>query len=220
MSFAVSDGRDALLSRPQLETLLRYGFTPTSFAFFTVSPHSRMPPAPFFSLPVRSSLLFPQPLCILSLVIRYTPYPALFTELPLPISCRAGLCNLDCTPLHSPLFPPLPPRSPDMDKFIPVFSLTKRPSVSDTDCLGNHRAPVTLSHLSMSRTIMHTHTTHTHTHPPATHTQAGVCAHTVSRGRFKELCGVLMRKHIAACLRVVCMYVTEVSLHFCPAACI
>lgn len=34
--------------------------------------------------------------------------------------------------------PPPPPHPPAMGKFIQVFSLTKRLSVSDTDCLGNY----------------------------------------------------------------------------------
>nr|XP_033958142.1 uncharacterized protein LOC117460706 [Pseudochaenichthys georgianus] len=37
-----------------------------------------------------------------------------------------------------------------MDKFFPVFSLTKRPSVSDTACLGNHCAPVTSEQTGMN----------------------------------------------------------------------
>lgn len=157
--------------------------------------------------------------CLSSSGTLHTPRSLYRPPSPYLTSRRALQSRLHSPPPHLPS-PPLPPRSPDMDKFIPVFSLTKRPSVSDTDCLGNHRAPVTLSHLSMSRTIMHTHTTHTHTSTGYTHMRGRACTHTDSRGRFKELSGVLMRKHIAACLRAMCMYVTEVSLHFCPAACI
>lgn len=108
--------------------------------------------------------------------------------------------------------PPLPLSPPlclslcslDMDKFFPVFSLTKRPSVSDTACLGNHRAPVTLSHPTMSRTNIHTQT---HKHPLAAHT------YTNSRGRFKE-------HGVCACLCVsTCLFVFSAPASRCTAAC-
>lgn len=113
----------------------------------------------------------------------YTPVSLLTPLFSFPILALSGLFNLDSalSLLQPPLFPSpisplsLPLCSLNMDKFFPVFSLTKRPSVGDTACLGNHRAPVTLSHPSMSRTNVHTGTRKLHAHAQ-TLKQNCVCA--------------------------------------------
>lgn len=144
-------------------------------ALSSLSPHPP-PPLYLFSL---SLYLF----CLSSSGTLYTPV-SLLTSLSLlsPYlsshrSLQSQQCTLSVTVLPLPLSLSL--SSLDMDKFFPVLSLTKRPSVSDTGCLGNHHAPVTLSHLSMSRTNIHRQT---HKHPLAAHT------YTNSRGRFKQHC--------------------------------
>lgn len=151
-----------------------------------------------FHLLLSLSLLSPPSLYLLSLsldlfclIFRNTLYPCLFTDPSLLVphlSSQRSLQSRQCTfsvtaspfPLtHLPLSLPL--CSLNMDKFFPVFSLTKRPSVGDTACLGNHRAPVTLSHPSMSRTNVHTGTRKLHAHAQ-TLKQNSVCvcllAHT------------------------------------------
>ena len=147
-----------------------------------------LPPSPSLSLSVCLSLRPPPPLYLFSLNLYlfclsssgtlYTPVSLLTSPASLfspYLNSHWCLQSRQCTfSVTVPLAPPsslhLPPSlslcSLDMDKFFPVFSLTKRPSVSDTGCLGNHRAPVTLSHLSMSRTNMHAQT---HEHPLAAH---------------------------------------------------
>lgn len=153
----------------------------------------------------------PQPLCLFSASIYFVSLPqehsipqSLYWPLSPYLSSRRSLQSRQCTfsvtvpplSLSISLSFPLPLCSLDMDKFIPVFSLTKRPSVSDTDCLGNHHAPVTLSHLSMSRTNMHTQT---HEHRQATQT------HTNSRGRFKEHFSCACVLCVCLCQKLVCI---------------
>lgn len=85
----------------------------------------------------------------------------------LPVSSLLALSSISTA--HFPCYPhpPLPHyRLPfcslNMDKFCPVFSLTKRPSVCDTGRSGNHRSPATLSHLSMSGSNIHTSSNNLH----------------------------------------------------------
>lgn len=115
----------------------------------------------------------------------YTPVSLLTPLFLFPILALSSLFNLDSAlSLLQPLLSPSPISPPlcslNMDKFFPVFSLTKRPSVGDTACLGNHRAPVTLSHPSMSRTNVHTGTRKLHAHAQ-TLKQNSVCVCLLAR---------------------------------------
>lgn len=80
----------------------------------------------------------------------------------LPGSSLSALSSVSTAHFHHYSPPPHnhlsvhPLCSLNMDRFCPVFSLTKRPSVCDTSCSGNHRSPATLSHLSNVR-LKHTH---------------------------------------------------------------
>lgn len=128
-------------------------------------------------------VLHPLPMCFHLVLPQqdYKNFDLSFFSLPLSLlsvclSILPNLCSLDVFSLSSSgtLYTPVslltclfsPPLSISLSlsfhwtwiKFIQVLSLTKSPSASDTDCLGNHHAPVTLSHLSMSCTSMHTQT--------------------------------------------------------------
>lgn len=103
-----------------------------------------------------------------------------------------------------------------MGKFIQLFSLTEGPSVSDTDCLGNHRAP---SDIVTSENV----TNKTHNHPAAAHTHTHIWFYLFFKKKTdlrkvstNMLCVLVYKKQRCS---PVC-YVPAVTLHFNFAACI
>lgn len=108
------------------------------------------------------------PVSLLTSLTSLSPVSSISTVHVLSYSPQLSLC------LSLPLFPS---HSLDKDKFVPSVLLDE---VSDTGSSGNHLAPLTLSHPSMS---------YTHKHPRA------ALAYNNFRERFKE-------HSVSACLRV------------------
>lgn len=155
--------------------------------------------------------------CLLSLYLLclsfsgtlHIPDSLLTSRHSLPISALTGLFNLNSTLLTPPPHPTTPtPHPPAMGKFIQVFSLTKRLSVSDTNCLGNYcsRDIVTSENITNKHTI----TQQLHTHKIKKNLRE------ISKN---ILCVLVYKYSIAAHCRPAC-YVPAVTLHFNFAACI